>query len=321
MVVPAHDPLVRQLAAAQRRDDVVDRRQRPVELRLQADLRRTRAHLVGDRQRATPGFRHDRSTQCGEQGLGVAIGDRQHRDLHDRRRRRPFDSRGVGRCAGAHRQRVAGRHRQVEHTAALHAVLRTPRASGINVALRVAVVARVGVDDAADRALLGRQLGLDAAPRAAITRDDDRAAHRDAAPVEFLVVGRHSVVHVDQRRGDVTFARIRVVRRKLLGALRGRGIVRDDRLFELRHETRWLDQLDPTFLRRREKHAILLDLRVPAVRRELVAQPLGVRPYRRASPRGAAEADSRSIAARSRAGSGMARNVFPSLLATLPRLR
>ena len=71
---------------------------------------------------------------------------------------------------------------------------------GKHVAVAVAVVARIGVDQAADRAVLGRDLRLDAAPRLAVARDDDRAFHRDAVALELLVVLGPAVVHVDERR-------------------------------------------------------------------------------------------------------------------------
>ena len=44
-----------------------------------------------------------------------------------------------------------------------------------NVALSVAVVGGIGIDEAPDRAMLGRDLGFDAAPGISIARDDNGA--------------------------------------------------------------------------------------------------------------------------------------------------
>ena len=116
------------------------------------------------------------------------------------------------------------------HAAALHAIRRTPGALGENVALGVAIVARIGIDQAADRAVLGGDLGLDAAPGDAVARDHDGALNGDAQAVQFLVVSGNAVVDVDERRGDVTVDRVGVVGRELLGLLVRRGVVRKRRL-------------------------------------------------------------------------------------------
>ena len=68
----------------------------------------------------------------------------------------------------------------------------------VDVALEVAVVARVGVDEAADGAVLGRDLGLDAAPGAAVAGDHDLALHVHPVAGQVLVVVGHAVVDVHQ---------------------------------------------------------------------------------------------------------------------------
>jgi hypothetical protein len=88
------------------------------------------------------------------------------------------------------REGVAGVDRHVGHAAALDALRGPIRAGGVDLALEVAVVLRVGVDDAADGALLRGDLRLDAAPASAVARDDDLALHVDAEPLEALVVVR-----------------------------------------------------------------------------------------------------------------------------------
>ena len=126
---------------------------------------------------------------------------------------------GVLGGADAGRQRVAGINRHVHDAAALHAVLGTAGPCGKDFALEVAVVVRVGIDEAADGAVLGRHLGLDAAPRTAVARDHDGALDGDAQAVELLVVVGHAVVDVDQRRGDVAIDRVGVVGGQLLVVL------------------------------------------------------------------------------------------------------
>ena len=212
VVVAAQDPLVGQLAALQRGDDVVGRGQLPVELQLQVDAGRAGADVVGERQRAAPGRRRRRRRRSAlQQRLRIGVGDRQHRDLHQRRRfleRRPL---GVLGGADAGRQRIARIHRQVHHRAALRRAIAAPAARGVDVALEEAVVARIRVDQAADRAVLGRDLRLDAAPRAAVAGDDDLALDVDAAALELLVVGRDAVVDVDELGGHVAVGRVDVV--------------------------------------------------------------------------------------------------------------
>ena len=67
---------------------------------------------------------------------------------------------------------------------------RPPRAIGIHVALEKAVVARIGVDDAADRAVLPGDLRLDAPPASPVARDHNLAFDVDAKLRELLVVLR-----------------------------------------------------------------------------------------------------------------------------------
>jgi hypothetical protein len=99
----------------------------------------------------------------------------------------------------------------------LHAILGTPAAPWIGFAGAVAVVARIGIDQAADRAMFLRELGLESAPATAVAGDDDLAAHVDAAARELLVIVGHALVGVDEAGGDVTVATVGVVRRQRTG--------------------------------------------------------------------------------------------------------
>jgi hypothetical protein len=85
----------------------------------------------------------------------------------------------------------------------LYAILRPEGAGGKVLSFEEAVVAGIGVDDAADGAMLGGNLWLDAAPRAAITRDHDSSLHRHAEAIELFVVFADTIVHVHQRSGHI----------------------------------------------------------------------------------------------------------------------
>ena len=186
------------------------------------DLRGARTHVVSDRECAAPGRRRHRALQRGEQRLGIAIGNGQHRNLGehiDLGERQPL---GVLGGADAGSKRVAGVNRHVHDAAALRAVFWTERAFGEDLALEVAVLMRVGIDQASDGAVLGRHFGLDAAPRIAVARDHDGALHGDAQAVERFVVFGDAEVHVNQRRGDVAIDGVGVIDRQLLVVL-GRG--------------------------------------------------------------------------------------------------
>ena len=133
---------------------------------------------------------------------------------------------GIRGGADSGRERVAGIDRHVHDAAALHAVAIAPGALREHLAHEVAVVVRIGVDDAAHRAVFGGHLRLDAAPGPAVARDHDRALDGNAQAFELLVVVRNAVVHVDERRGDVAVDGVGVVGGKLLVVLVRGGVLR-----------------------------------------------------------------------------------------------
>ena len=174
------DPFVRRHRAGNPADDVDQAALRVVHLQLHVDLRRPGTDVVGDRQRAAPRLRRDRPVQPLEQLDAVAIRHRLHRNRRERLdlvHRHPLDAR-LRRPAG--RRRIAGIARHVHHAAALNHAPAAERTVGIHVALEVAVLVRIRVDEAGDRAVLGRDLRLDAAPAAAVAREHDLALHVDA---------------------------------------------------------------------------------------------------------------------------------------------
>ena len=167
-------------------------------------------------------------------------------------------------------------HRHVHHAAALHAVLVAHRARRVHVPVEVPVIFRVGVDEAPDRAVLGGDLRLDAAPRPAVARDDDGAFHRDAQPVEHLVVLRAAVIDIHQAPGDVAVGRVRVIGRQLFGVLpRGR-VGGDGRLDQRGDEPGGGGHLEPPRFRRRHEDVELLDLDLPSPLLQQAGDPLRV---------------------------------------------
>ena len=124
--------------------------------------------------------------------------------------------------------------------------------------------------------MLGGDLGLDAAPRAAVARDHDRALHRNAQPVEHFVVLGDAVVHVHQRRGDVAIDGVGVVAGELLGVLPGGGVGGFGGFGQLGREVRRLHHFERALFGRGEEHVEGLDVRVEAPLLQLRQQPLGV---------------------------------------------
>ena len=159
-------------------------------------------------------------------------------------------------------QGIAGEERHVGHRTALDTAVHAVGAGGIDVALHIAVVPRVGVDQAADGAALGRDLRFDAAPGAAVAREDDLAGDVDAAARKLIVVVRHPVVDVYQLAGHVTVDRVRVVARKLLVDLPGRAVLGQHGLRQRRGVAGRRRHLQAAQARRREEHLEGLDLRV-----------------------------------------------------------
>ena len=177
-MIAADDPLVRVDRAGNARHNVIRGLHVPVEGELEMDFGRARAEAVRDRKSAPPPLRRRRSTHGGENGLGIAIRDGQRRDFGEHRGGlRNREARSVLGRTGARRQRVTGIDGQIHDAAALHSVFGTVRALRINFAGEVAVVARIGINNAADCSVLGGDLRLYPAKVRTITDDDDRALY------------------------------------------------------------------------------------------------------------------------------------------------
>ncbi len=102
---------------------------------------------------------------------------------------------------------VAGILEEILDRAALHARLRPPGAEGVGVALEVAIVLRVRVDEHAGRAALLGEVHFDAAEVAAIAGDDDFAVQVVVLRVELLEVFEAAEVGVDHFTRHIARAR------------------------------------------------------------------------------------------------------------------
>ncbi len=78
--------------------------------------------------------------------------------------------------------------------------------------------------------MLLRELGLEAAPAAAVAGEHDLALDADPAPLERVIIVGHAVIDVDNRRGDVAVALVGDIRRKRIGRARRGRILGDRRL-------------------------------------------------------------------------------------------
>ena len=272
VMVSAHDPFVGVLRAASDRYDIVERDDRPFEFRNQVHASRARAYVVGERQGPAPVFRRLRPAQSAQKRLCIAPRDREHRDLRNGRGLVTGEGGRARDVRDVRRFRCTSARRIVSGVSPLTARAVALRPVGICRTLPEAVVARIRVDDAADGSVLGRDLRLDAPPGVAVTRDYDLAAHVDASPGEFIIVLRHSVVHVHELTAHVAVDRIGIVQRKRRGRL-PRSAVLGKRLLSKRGLERdrrgqFQDALD----RRREQRVKPFDVRLEAERREKIAQ-------------------------------------------------
>src|SRR5207237_8700301 len=111
--------------------------------------------------------------------------------------------------------RIAGMDGDLHHAASLHSVLGAEGAAGVNVAGEVAVLPRIGIDQAGDGAILVGDFGLHAAPARSVAREDDLPLDVDSALLEIRIVIGDAIVDVDQRSGDVARVGVGVVGGKL----------------------------------------------------------------------------------------------------------
>src|SRR5215216_685881 len=106
---------------------------------------------------------------------GNVVSDRLHRDAREIGRLFRFQTRLARDCRAAGRQWIAGILKQILDRATLAGSNRAPWSFRKDIALHVTVVGGIGVDDAADRAVIFGDLGFYSAKRVAVTHDHDLA--------------------------------------------------------------------------------------------------------------------------------------------------
>ena len=143
-------------------------------------------------------------------------------------------------------------NRHVHRAAALHAVLGPVLTQRIHVVAEITVVLGIGIDDAADRAVLGGEFRLDAPPAPVISRKDDLALDIHAEFFKHFVIGRHAVVDIDDLARHVSVGGIGVISGKLADV--GRVLVLGNRRFlQLGEVVFGLEQLETALTRGRHQ--------------------------------------------------------------------
>ncbi len=146
-MVSANHPLLG-IRARNGGDYVVDRLGVPIGRDFEVNAGRAGADVVGHRQAAAPAFGCDLALQRRKEGLRVGVGNRQHRNLGDGLSvfdRKSFCSRNGADAWGQGVAGIIGIH----DAAALYTLAWAPATIGIVVAVKIAVFAGIGVDDAA----------------------------------------------------------------------------------------------------------------------------------------------------------------------------
>src|SRR3989304_5374826 len=146
--------------ASNPRDDVSYRLDVPVRLDLEMDFRRPGPDVIGDGERPAPLHGSERPGQGFEERLRVAVGDRERRDLRESRGLGYGQTLSVLGRSHAGGQWIAGIERRVHDASARGAVPGPHRSPGKDLASEVPIVARIGIDQAADGAMLGGDLRL-----------------------------------------------------------------------------------------------------------------------------------------------------------------
>ncbi len=104
----------------------------------------------------------------------------------------------IGSGGNAGSLRIARILEEILHRSALHAAVGTPWTHRVGVALVVAIILRIGVDDDADGAALLGDVDLHAAEIRAVADDYDLAVQVDLLFREFVEVFEPAVVCVDR---------------------------------------------------------------------------------------------------------------------------
>src|SRR5229473_2531897 len=219
VMIATNHPFIRKSGTLNSSDHVINWLDVPARFHFQMNSRGAGTDVVGDAEAPAPSFRSHAAGQRREQRLRVRIGNRQNRNLGDRGSFFHLETLGVLGGANSRSEGVAWVIRHVCDASALHTIGWAEGAGGKCFALDEPVFVRIGEYEAADGAVFGGNLGLDAAPGVEVAGDDDLALHGNAHALELLVVFRDAVVDIDERSGDVAVDRVGVVSGELLGLL------------------------------------------------------------------------------------------------------
>ena len=139
-------------------------------------------------ERAAPWFRNYRAGQGGEQGLRIRVGERKCGDFREYFHVAQGQSLCVFRRAHAWSERIARIERHIHHAAPLHAVFRAPRAVRKSVSVEVAIVARIGINEASHRAVFRCNLGFDPTPARPVAGNHNGVFYGDSKTIQLFVV-------------------------------------------------------------------------------------------------------------------------------------
>ncbi len=219
VMIAADHPFIGKSCALNFSNHIVDGLDVPVRFHFEVNFSGAGADVIRHSKAAAPSFRSDAASQCSEQRLRVGVGNWQHRDFGDRGSVFDFEALGVFGGSNSRRERITGIKWHVRNAAALDTIQGAIGAGGKSLSLSESVFMRVGIDEATDSAVLGGNLGLDAAPGMVVAGNDNFSLYGNTHALKLLVVFGDSVVDVDEGSGDVAVDGVGVVGGKLLGLL------------------------------------------------------------------------------------------------------
>src|ERR1700733_2878896 len=163
------------------------------------DFDPTYAQVIAKRERTLPALRHAWPSQCLQNRSRVVVAERNRNDarLIAAGSLNILVAGRIGQIksrSNAWSFRIARVFEEILHGAALDAGLRTPRADGVGVALVIAVVLRIGIDQYADGTALLSEIDFHAAEVDAVPANPDLAVQVDVLRRELIKILEPSVI-------------------------------------------------------------------------------------------------------------------------------
>ena len=158
------------------------------------------SNVVTERQCSLPSLGHARAFECLQDGLSIVVADGDGDDGRLVAGLERVKAGGIGKFNGrcyAGGLWVARILEQILHRSALHAGIRAPGAVRISIALKVAIILGIGVDEHADRSALLGNVYLDAAKVGAVADEDNLAVQIDMLRCQLIEVFEAAIVGVD----------------------------------------------------------------------------------------------------------------------------